>query len=136
MTIPSYFMKSKVLQTIQNLSSTRGEQIYLVGGAVRDLLLGRVTGESTPQVPRKYPASTPQVKAVLSAALTGAATREELQSAARVKDREHFRKQYLKPLLIAGLLEMSIPDKPRSSKQRYRLTQAGIEYLKKMEEKR
>jgi hypothetical protein len=30
---------------------------------------------------------------------------------------------------------MTIPDRPRSSKQRYRLTWAGLEYLKAMEEK-
>ncbi|MEI8186423.1 MAG: hypothetical protein WCG19_06990 [Chlorobiaceae bacterium] len=46
-------------------------------------------------------------------------------TAAAVKEREHFRKQYLEPLLSAGLLERSISDKPRSSKQRYRTTPAG-----------
>ena len=35
----------------------------------------------------------------------------------------------LKPLLDSGLLEMTIPDKPRSSKQRYRLTEKGSRYL-------
>jgi ATP-dependent DNA helicase RecG len=85
--------------------------------------------EVTPQVPRKYPASTPQVLAILNAASTGEQTREELQSAAGVKDREHFRKQYLKPLLTSGLLEATIPDKPRSSKQRYRITRRGQELL-------
>ena len=29
---------------------------------------------------------------------------------------------------------MTIPDKPRSRKQRYRLTSAGSEYLKKIDE--
>jgi len=42
--------------------------------------------------------------------------------------------EYLRPLLEAGLLEPTIPDKPRSSKQRYRLTLSGVEYLKKVEE--
>jgi ATP-dependent DNA helicase RecG len=50
------------------------------------------------------------------------------------KDRTKFRNQVLTPLLAAGLLELTIPDKPRSSKQRYRLTGAGAEYLKKSEE--
>jgi ATP-dependent DNA helicase RecG len=44
-------------------------------------------------------------------------------------DRTKFRQQVLNPLLEAGLLEMTVPDKPRSSKQRYRLTDKGLEYL-------
>ena len=35
-------------------------------------------------------------------------------------------------LLASGLLEMTIPDKPRSSKQRYRLTAKGREFLKSL----
>jgi hypothetical protein len=39
--------------------------------------------------------------------------------------RTKFRDQVLKPLLKAGWLEMTIPDKPRSSRQKYRLTERG-----------
>ena len=46
-------------------------------------------------------------------------------------DRTKFRNQVLGPLLDQGLVEMTIPDKPRSSRQRYRTTRAGIEYLQK-----
>jgi len=35
------------------------------------------------------------------------------------------RHQVLNPLLAAGQVEMTIPDKPRSSKQKYRLTERG-----------
>ena len=88
-----------------------------------------VTGEVTPQVPRKYPASTPQVLAVLKAAENGALSRGELQTAAGIRDREHFRLQYLEPLLSSGLLERTIPDKPHSSRQKYRLTAEGQAFL-------
>lgn len=40
-------------------------------------------------------------------------------------DRTKFRDQVVAPLLEAGLLEMTVPDKPRSSKQQYRTTDAG-----------
>lgn len=41
------------------------------------------------------------------------------------KDRTKFRTTYLKPLLDAGLLVMTVPDKPQSSRQRYVTTAAG-----------
>jgi hypothetical protein len=68
--------------------------------------------------------ATAQVAAVLKDAKSPC-TRDELQVAAGIALREHFRKQYLLPLLEAGLIEMTIPDKPRSSKQQYRTTSAG-----------
>ena len=46
-------------------------------------------------------------------------------------DRTKFRHQVLNPLLEMGLVEMTIPDKPRSSKQKYRLTKKGQNFLSK-----
>lgn len=40
-------------------------------------------------------------------------------------NRTKFRDQVLKPMLADGLLEVTIPDKPTSSKQRYRATDKG-----------
>ncbi len=56
-------------------------------------------------------------------------SRQVLQRALVLKDEEHFRKAYLLPALEAGLIEMTIPEKPRSSKQKYRLTKKGRRYL-------
>ena len=52
-------------------------------------------------------------------------SRQELQDKLGLRNEEHFRKAYLLPALAAGLIERTIPDKPLSSKQRYRLTRAG-----------
>ena len=71
----------------------------------------------TPQV-------APQVACVLEAAST-ACSFAKLQAAAGLKDRVHFLKTHLEPLLLAGWIERTIQDKPRSSKQKYRLTVAG-----------
>lgn len=62
------------------------------------------------------------------------AAREELQKAAGFRNREHFVEICLKLLLTVGWLEMTIPDKPRSSKQRYRITPLGRAILKKKQE--
>jgi len=48
-------------------------------------------------------------------------------------DRTKFRNQLLKPLLESGWLEMTVPDKPRSSKQKYRLTVNGKTLLAKLD---
>jgi ATP-dependent DNA helicase RecG len=45
-------------------------------------------------------------------------------------NRTKFRDQVLNPLIKNKLVEMTIPDKPRSSKQKYRLTDKGREVLK------
>jgi len=89
----------------------------------------KITPQITEQVSEQVGEQvTPQVIAVLEAART-ARNREELQRAVGLRDREHFRKAYLEPLLVAGWLEMTIPDKPRSSKQRYRTTDLGRKVL-------
>ena len=92
---------------------------------------GQVTPEVTPEVaPEVTPEAAPEVR--LLRAVSGEMTRQRLQEVLDLKDDEHFRKSYLLPALQAGLIEMTIPDKPRSSKQRYRLTPAGSEYLKRI----
>jgi Fic family protein len=71
---------------------------------------------------------TPQVVALLGV-LTGEMTRQDMQAALGLSDRENFRKLYLAPALAAGLVEMTLPDKPNSRNQRYRLTLSGQERL-------
>lgn len=56
--------------------------------------------------------------------------REEIQKASQLKDRKSFRERYLKPALGDKLVEMTVPDKPNSRLQQYRLTEAGQEHAK------
>jgi len=44
-------------------------------------------------------------------------------------NRTKFRDQVIKPLIDAGWIEMTIPDKPTSSKQKYRITEKGRQLL-------
>ena len=67
---------------------------------------------------------TPEVKGLL-AAMTGDHSRRELQELLGLKDAEHFRKAYLLTAMDASLAGMTLPDKPKSRLQRYRLTENG-----------
>ena len=55
----------------------------------------------------------------------------ELMELLNLSQREHFRKKYLQKTIDLGLVELTIPDKPTSSKQKYRLTKKGITYKAK-----
>jgi hypothetical protein len=57
----------------------------------------------------------------------------ELLAVAGRTNRTKFREQVIKPLLDAGFIEMTVPEKPRSSKQRYRATARGRAWLDERE---
>lgn len=61
---------------------------------------------------------------ILTKASTGAALTELMAIDGRT-DRTKFRHQVIKPLIDQGWLEMTLPDKPTSSQQKYRLTVQG-----------
>ncbi len=63
--------------------------------------------------------------AMLQACVQGAATSRKLRAAASYSTRTKNFEQRLDRLLHEGLLEMTIPDKPRSRLQKYRLTDKG-----------
>ncbi|MFT3817859.1 MAG: putative DNA binding domain-containing protein [Rubrivivax sp.] len=90
---------------------------------------GAVPPEATPQVtPQVTPEVTPEVERV-ARALQTELPRQALQQALGLKDGKHFRKAYLQPALASGLVQMTQPDKPRSSRQGYRLTATGRQWL-------
>lgn len=127
--IADFLVRQQLLQPVS-------ETLFEVRDALRQRF-ARATEQVTPQVPPHVtphvtPQVTPQVLALLRKA-TGEMARQELMDALGLKDRKHFGDAYLQPALEAGLLEMTIPDKPQSSKQRYRLTEQGRAVLKKDE---
>ena len=61
--------------------------------------------------------------------LKGAMSRSELMEDLGIKHRVHFGTTYLGPALEADLVEMTIPDKPKSVLQKYRLTEKGKQWL-------
>ncbi len=63
----------------------------------------------------------------------GEKTASELIKTFGRSNRSKFQKKVLKPLIKAGLLEMTIPDKPQSRNQKYRLTAAGQIFLESLQ---
>jgi len=101
---------------------------FLIRLPVHPAAIPEHEGEVTPHV---TPHVTPQVERLLETC-EGELLRDELQAYLGLKDRKHFRNAYLHPALDAGLIEMTLPDKPRSRNQRYRLTGAGRRFLADM----
>jgi ATP-dependent DNA helicase RecG len=66
--------------------------------------------------------------AILAKCRQEIALRDILEMAGRT-NRTKFRDQVLRPLLADGLLEMTIPEKPTSRLQKYRLTEKGRDAL-------
>jgi hypothetical protein len=60
-------------------------------------------------------------------------SRQEIQAALALRGRENFEARYLKPALAAGLIGRTIPDKPNSRLQKYRLTAKGRALLSNYE---
>ena len=86
-----------------------------------------VAGPSRDQVGTKSGLSGEQVQ-ILELASVPRSLQELMEPSGRT-NRTKFRDQVVAPLLEAGLLEMTIPDKPRSSRQQYRTTPAGARLL-------
>lgn len=63
--------------------------------------------------------NTEQVKKLLAVIGNKAYSAKELMELVGLKHRPTFRDNYLLPALELGYIEMTIPDKPNSSKQKY-----------------
>ena len=58
-------------------------------------------------------------------------SRRTLQEKLGLRNADHFRKTYILPAIKGGWIEMTIPDKPKSRLQKYRLTKKGKAWLDK-----
>ena len=93
-----------------------------VAGEVAGQVAGQDTGQVTGQV-------VEEVRRVVLV-LHGEKSRKHLQEALCLKGRANFEERYLKPAVEAGLVEPTLPNKPNSRLQKYRLTLKGRTWLK------
>ena len=66
--------------------------------------------------------------------MRGEMSRTEIQTELGLKDEKHFRENYQQVAVECGLIEMTIPDKPSSRLQKYRLTDKGHTWLKESQQ--
>lgn len=92
-----------------------------------EFMLGVILETIEGSTDRLSPQVTPQVKSLLNlmSKESSPRNRDELQQLLGLKDRKSFRDRCLKPALEAGLIEMTIPNKPNSRLQQYRITRQG-----------
>lgn len=82
----------------------------------------RSATQSATQLPTQ---SSDPVTRLLAALLHGEMASGELREALGIKHRPTFRENYLHPAIEAGLIEYTIPDRPNSRLQKYRITNQG-----------
>ena len=83
--------------------------------------------------PPVTPPVTPPVRSLLVLLKkNGQLGAQLIREGLRLKDRTHAREAYINPALKSGFIEMTIPDKPKSSLQKYRLTAKGKRVVRQM----
>lgn len=90
-----------------------------------------VTGQVAPPVapPVTPPVTPPVMQVIRLLSKHGELGNTELREQLNINDRKHIRKAYIDPVLELGLIEMTVPDKPSSRLQKYRLTELGKKVL-------
>jgi ATP-dependent DNA helicase RecG len=99
--------------------------VFASKGPIEDLPgpeSGQIEGEVASEVAGEV---TGEVAGMLKVLFEKPLTRTEIQAALGLKGQANFRVRYLEPGLKTHLVEMTIPEKPNSRLQKYRLTEKG-----------
>ena len=86
---------------------------------------------ATRQLPDSCPTATPQVEKVLHAIKEQTLSTKEIMGMLGLKDKSNFLELYLYPATRQNLVEPIYPDNPKHPRQKYRLTEKGINLIKK-----
>ncbi|MCW5550889.1 MAG: DUF4062 domain-containing protein [Verrucomicrobiae bacterium] len=134
---PEFAVSDGFVTTVRRRAKAGGQVTGQVSGQVAGEVTGVVAGEVAGAVTGEV---TPPVTGVVAGEVTGVVTgevervvlvlqgemkRTAIQGALGLRHEDYFREAYLVPSLQAGFVEMTIPDKPKSSRQKYRLTAKG-----------
>lgn len=100
-----------------------------VGQQVSQKVSQKVGQKVTRQVTTQVGQQVSQILLLLSGASQNGLSRQELQDACGLSDRNSFTRRWLRPALEAGFIEMTVKDKPNSRMQRYVLSSKGKRLL-------
>ncbi|MDI9337398.1 MAG: hypothetical protein QM539_03115 [Alphaproteobacteria bacterium] len=53
----------------------------------------------------------------------------QLRDMLKIKHKQHFRNNYLKPAITKGYISLTLPHKPNSRLQKYKLTHLGLSLI-------
>jgi predicted HTH transcriptional regulator len=106
------------------------QPLVLAPGTSRQNVSDKTRPQQATQSPTQSPTqSADPVSAVLQLLRDKPLSSSELRAKLNLKHRPTFRENYLHPALAEALIEMTIPNKPNSRLQKYRLTGKGREAL-------
>jgi len=121
-------IRRKIAQVTAQVTVQVGEQDkMLAANRLRELATG--LGLSGEQVSEQV---VEQVAGMLAVCQEQAISKTELLGAGRLSNAYLNYRRHVAPLLKVGLIEMTIPDKPTSRLQKYRLTEKGRAWLRKV----
>ena len=89
-------------------------EAFMLYATIRNTKLGGNCGGTTPVT-----TTDTSTVATILAFCAQPKSREEIMTMCGLKNKNHFIKAHLKPLLESGQLRMTIPDKPNSRNQKY-----------------
>lgn len=131
---PDFTNKQSFMVTLWRPSAMAADQVTdQVTDQVADQVTAHDTAQVTGQVQYLNNLTEPQRIVIV---LQGEMTRDELMKKLDLKQRVNFMENYINPAIEQGWVERTRPDKPTSSKQKYRLTELGKEELEKIRNER
>jgi len=93
---------------------------------------------NAPVEAQNAPVETPNapVEELLAILSDNPLTRTEMMQKLQMSHKQNFLLNYIQPALQEGLIERTIPDKPTSRLQKYRLTEMGIKLKQEIQNKK
>lgn len=88
----------------------------------------QVNVPSSTQVRPKFDPSSTQVEKLIISCNNEYMSVADMMEAVGIKGRKNFREHYLNPAISSGAVQAKYPDNPRHPQQRYKLTEAAIEW--------